>query len=309
MKRLVEKNDGVWFTWGWGKYGQLGQGDERNQALPRVLDRVAFKGASIEELGCGFCYNVAVSKRGDVYTWGYGKHGQLGHPEKLGQALRVPTKIKSLMQKGVSYVAAGCEHTCCVTREGNVFSWGCGAYGMLGQGNRQDQYTPKMLDYFNDQQVKIMKVACGNKHTVAIGQDDEGAPAVYSWGFGGNGRLGVGDELNRLSPVRVELVDTAKPATEACDNPLQLGRHALIVDVKCGWAHSLLLSETGCVFSFGQGKHGQLGHGNTSDVTRPEQITRWIHERDKTKAQAMFCSCSFLYIISLRQPLSLTAGI
>ena len=48
------------YTWGWGKYGQLGQGDERNQALPRVLDRVAFKGATIKELSCGFCYNVAV---------------------------------------------------------------------------------------------------------------------------------------------------------------------------------------------------------------------------------------------------------
>ena len=128
-----------------------------------------------------------------------------------------------------------------------------------------------------------------NKHTVAAGNDNDGVTVVYSWGFGGNGRLGVGDELNRLSPARVELVESAaREANAGASMGMPCRQHPPIVDVKCGWAHTLLLTEAGSVYSFGQGKHGQLGHRNTTDVARPKKIVHWVHERDKNKLQARY---------------------
>mmetsp|Transcript_4539 Transcript_4539/g.4241 ORF Transcript_4539/g.4241 Transcript_4539/m.4241 type:complete len:155 (-) Transcript_4539:547-1011(-) len=45
-----------------------------------------------------------------------------------------------------------------------------------------------------------------------------------------------------------------------------------IAKIACGCYHSILLSETGHVFTFGRGNHGQLGHGNKDNITVPRLI-------------------------------------
>ena len=40
--------------------------------------------------------------------------------------------------------------------------------------------------------VKIVKVECGSGHTLALSSNGE----VYSWGFGDNGCLGLGPNIN-----------------------------------------------------------------------------------------------------------------
>ena len=42
--------------------------------------------------------------------------------------------------------------------------------------------------------------------------------------------------------------------------------------VAAGHSHNLVLSDAGVVYSFGNGYHGRLGHGDTTDVPRPMQI-------------------------------------
>ena len=45
-----------------------------------------------------------------------------------------------------------------------------------------------------------------------------------------------------------------------------------ISKIACGCYHSVLLSKTGHVFTFGRGNHGQLGHGNKDNVAIPRLI-------------------------------------
>ena len=42
--------------------------------------------------------------------------------------------------------------------------------------------------------------------------------------------------------------------------------------IACGCYHSILLSETGHVFTFGRGNHGQLGHGTKDNISVPKLI-------------------------------------
>ena len=64
------------FSWGNGAFGALGHGDTRTKAQPQRIDRLWSSG--IVQVACGDNHSAALSIDGRMYTWGFGKHGQLG---------------------------------------------------------------------------------------------------------------------------------------------------------------------------------------------------------------------------------------
>lgn len=78
---------------------------------------------------------------------------------------------------------------------------------------------------------------------------------VYSWGKGDNGRLGLGDATMKIVPTIVEKLRTHR-----------------VVHVSVGLSHSMVLTDDGQVFSFGQGEHGKLGHGTLTETRQPKLI-------------------------------------
>lgn len=109
-------------------------------------------------------------------------------------------------------------------------------------------------------QHNIIKVACGDYHTLAL--TDNGV--VYSWGgslWDKTGHKGGGiHKIERLNNKN-------------------------IVDIACGDFHSVALTETGEVYSWGGGgkdkNKGQLGHGNKKDLPHPEQIQFFKNKKVK----------------------------
>jgi alpha-tubulin suppressor-like RCC1 family protein len=67
------------YSWGSGANYQLGTGNEHIQKLPRKVD--ALHGSLIVLISAAKFHSVAVSARGEVYTWGYGRGGRLGQPD------------------------------------------------------------------------------------------------------------------------------------------------------------------------------------------------------------------------------------
>lgn len=79
------------------------------------------------------------------------------------------------------------------------------------------------------------------------------------------------------------LVDNSGPITKLCffggQNftesyfiPLTLPADVKIVQISCGKAHTILLSSAGCVYTFGVGTKGELGHGNTDCLKEPKLV-------------------------------------
>jgi alpha-tubulin suppressor-like RCC1 family protein len=54
----------------------------------------------------------------------------------------LPRILEDLSSKSVISVSANYESTACVTKNGEVYSWGAGRFGKLGHGDEVDQYTP-----------------------------------------------------------------------------------------------------------------------------------------------------------------------
>lgn len=63
----------------WAQFGQLGNGSTEDANAPQVIEALADKKAKL--ISCGWRHTVAVTEDGQVYSWGRGVHGQLGHGE------------------------------------------------------------------------------------------------------------------------------------------------------------------------------------------------------------------------------------
>lgn len=49
-----------------------------------------------------------------------------------------------------------------------------------------------------------------------------------------------------------------------------------IVDVACGGAHSAAITNSGQLFTWGKGRYGRLGHGDSEDQLTPKLVLRWM---------------------------------
>jgi RCC1 and BTB domain-containing protein len=95
------------YTWGEGKFGRLGHGDESNRALPSRV--AALRGVKIVLVSCGGFHTAAVADAGEAFSWGGGEHGQLGHGDKLNKL--EPCRVLALEGVSISFVSCGWSHT------------------------------------------------------------------------------------------------------------------------------------------------------------------------------------------------------
>ena len=60
------------------QFGQLGSGDTEDALTPRAVAG-ALQGKETVLLACGWRHSLAVTAEGEVFSWGRGVNGQLGH--------------------------------------------------------------------------------------------------------------------------------------------------------------------------------------------------------------------------------------
>lgn len=181
----VSREDMKIYTWGWGDFGRLGHSNCNDVFLPSPIESLS--GVKIQSVSCGDTHTLVITDGGKVMSFGRNQNGQLGIGT-IDDSYQ-PREVSSLNQEFVTAISCGAEHSICCTKEGKVFSWGWGRYGNIGDGETIDRHTPVLVKGLDG--VKIEKVACGWRHSIAI--DRSGA--VYSWGWSKYGQLGHGDQL------------------------------------------------------------------------------------------------------------------
>ena len=245
--------DGAVCSWGWGAYGKLGHGDGQDQLLPKKVEALA--GQRVVAVSAGLRHSLALTADGAVWSWGDGGYGKLGHGD--GQDQLLPKKIEALAGRRVVAVSAGDRHSLALTADGAVWSWGDGCWGQLGHGDQDRQLLPKKVETFSAGQ-RVVAVSAECSHSLALTADG----AVWSWGNGGNGRLGHGDQHIQPLPKKVEALAGQR-----------------VVAVSAGGFHSLAITAHGAFWSWGYGVSGQLGHGDEHQQLLPKKIEAWAPGR------------------------------
>jgi len=205
----------------------------------------------IVSVASGYCHCLALSALGEVYSWGNGSDGALGHAD--GSAMVGLRRIETLAH--VESIAAGTLKSAAVDDRGRLFTWGRGAIGggTAGLGYELDpetecQLTPKRVDALSED--RVVGVALGYGFTLAVTD----AGAVFSFGRNGFGALGHGLSTSEVLPRRIEAL-------------AETGRR--FVSVAAGRGHSLALTEEGHVYGWGYRRAN--GHGQ--DQRTPQRVT------------------------------------
>ena len=241
---------GKLYTWGSGKWGQLGHGVRLDERFPRKVEAEKSKVGSFVRVACGDRHTAVVNDEGRVITFGSGQHGQLGHGNGSDQLRPVmiddeEVNGKSAMCKHVVVsIDCGATTTAAVTADGLFYLFGFGeSIHPKDSSNIQD--TPRLVKM----REPIKQVACGQAHILVLTD----AGDVYAFGMASMAQIGHGSRSN----VR---------------NPRLVLRGKEIHQIDAGRYHSMAVSAYGVLYSWGCGESGQLGHNTLESELFPKIV-------------------------------------
>ncbi|KAJ3610820.1 hypothetical protein NHX12_022911 [Muraenolepis orangiensis] len=176
---LALNDKGQVFSWGLGSDGQLGLNNfEECVRVPRNIKSLS--DVQIVRVACGYRHSHALSKVGQVFSWGQNRYGQLGLGME-GQGIPTPQHVQSLQGIPFAQIVAGGAHSFALTPSGAVFGWGRNKFGQLGLNDNNDRHSPTLLRSLRSQR--------------------EGG--VFTFGAGGYGQLGHNSTNHEINPRKV----------------------------------------------------------------------------------------------------------
>ena len=176
-------DDGEVLSCGLGEYGRTGTGVSSDCLEPSPLD--SLESEDVVQIAVGFEHSLALTAKGDIFSWGRNQQGQLGHADSFMDMYSMedfPRKIESEGLHGddgvttkqdtpheelvFAQVAAGHSRSAAVTDDGHLFVWGA-----------RLSHFPKLVDKALFENLEVKKVLIGGdngKSVIAAITEDGG---------------------------------------------------------------------------------------------------------------------------------------
>ena len=211
----------------------------------------------------------AILSDGSLYAWGCNDHGQLGlgdnnyyYPSNA-KKVDIPGNVKQLVSVITetydydTYTRYIMPSFYAITEDGELYAWGYNEDGRLGINNKDNQTKP----------VKVAGITGRINELIAL-EDNSNSNAItlsfyaitedgllYAWGDNSNGHLGVGDEINRNTPTKVNLPGKIKELITAENDSV------------------FALMNDGSFYAWGNNNRFQLGvESSNSPVNTPNKV-------------------------------------
>ena len=214
---IAQDKEKMLYSWGNNSCCQCGfesnENTNGNILFPKNISQLNDK--NIIEISCGNEHTLALSSKGEVYSWGSTSDGVLGReiPTLRENTLGVATPgiidyfIKNNIK--IRHISSGSIHNLCLDDKSNLYAFGCSKGGQLGldenelsiiykqnntnisnkNKNKDNNFCltqPQLIKSLKD--IEIIKISSGEAHNAALSIDGK----CYVWGFGSNGQLGLG---------------------------------------------------------------------------------------------------------------------
>ena len=206
-----------------------------------------------EEVSIGGAFIVARDSEGRGYVWGNNHRGQCASGNYGYKAK--PTLVESLLDKFITKVSAGYQHSLFLTMDGEVF--GSGRIGNFAFGKVATELITYKSCIKSIAQVKIHGVsdmAAGQNHTLFLNELGK----IFAVGKNEYGQCGQVSTKKYIQEVE----EVYMP--EKCNM------------IACGTKHSLALGASGTVYAFGSKIHGQIdgfNEGLEQEQSSPLPVT------------------------------------
>lgn len=211
---------------------------------------IYYPGVRVTQVACGSEHCLLLTETGQVFSWGMGSRGQLGHGD-LESVQEFARQVDSLAGLRVTLVAAGNWHSAAVTECGDLYTWGWNQSGQLGfctgenrvQANLDQATSPKKLKTENtdeftilnvplpvvwplEQEVNVVDVGCGSRHTIVLLDDN----TVWGCGWNAYGQLGISPEHVQCTWMMMKM-------------EMPNGSSGMVLGVECGaWSTAVFLA-------------------------------------------------------------------
>ncbi|GAB5593939.1 hypothetical protein Unana1_08839 [Umbelopsis nana] len=295
---IISERGNAW-VFGRNERGQLGTKTKISQDYPIKVtsiseNRQALGDRRIIDAATGRNHTLLLCDSGEVFAAGDNKLGQLGLTD-LSDQLTFKL-VTSLVSKKIVQVACGAEFSLVLTDKGQVYAFGSQEYGQLGNGTdgqfiksagkmaTSPQPYPLLIKGLQDKE--ITKAACGANHSLA--KDKDGY--VYSWGFGGYGRLGHGEQKDAMVPQSISHFA----------GPNDLSR---CHDIACGATCSMALDGQKQVLLWGKWKN--TGDGSSG---QPWMQPRYIYDLNGWKMKDISAGSQSLFAIADEEATAIAWG-
>eukprot|EP01138_Halocafeteria_seosinensis_P005914 gb/GECG01006046.1/.p1 GENE.gb/GECG01006046.1/~~gb/GECG01006046.1/.p1 ORF type:complete len:452 (+),score=62.91 gb/GECG01006046.1/:1-1356(+) len=238
-RQKEERGNNQVYSWGYGLFGQLGHGTEKDETAPRRIQFLQDSDVQYIVSGGNAISSAAVSRDGELLTFGCGRDSRLGFGEAIDAPNQDTPRVVEGIEGRVVRAAVGQTHMAAITEDGKLWTFGGRRMCRVGAVGRKDAEpgVPGVVEELKDK--RIVAVSCGRAHTVALTSEGE----VYAFGQQYEGQCGQGTTSNVKSPTKIDF--GGKKARE----------------ISAGGEHTLVLLEDGKVYVFGDDDDGQCGQG------------------------------------------------
>jgi alpha-tubulin suppressor-like RCC1 family protein len=229
----IDRYGQIW-SWGGGggnNRGELGVNDTIDRCTPTSIHGIRKTFCHIS----GVAGSTALDKTGQVWSWGTNLSGNLGVGDVVNRC--TPVSIHGV-KKTFCHISSGGSHSSAIDYQGQVWSWGAGSFGRLGNDHTGNQCTPVSI---HGAKKTFCHISVGrNAHTIAIDRLGQ------IWGWGGNtyGEVGDNSTINRCIPVSIH------------------GQKKTFCYISTGYIHSIAVDYKGGVWTWGNVNNGRLGIGD-----------------------------------------------
>ncbi|CAL5068534.1 unnamed protein product [Urochloa decumbens] len=244
-------------SWGCDETERLGHRSDLTDVKPRLLSG-PHANAPVVQIAAGNCYLLMLVYQPtgmSVYSLGCGQGGKLGNGSM--RSLGTPNLVEYFQVLNIKPVSilAGAFHCAVLALDGRVFTWGWGSYGCLGHDGKQSESLPREVVGLKD--VKARHLSAGYYTTFVIADNGD----VYSFGQGKSHNLGVQQAQDDAEKAHVLSPKLATWIAVLNEKVVQISATNtwdwINEDFYC--YHTLALAESGRLYSFGDGREGQLG--------------------------------------------------
>ena len=266
-KLSYKKNipSGVIISFGNNKHNETSHDKYDILTLPRVVFKL--KNIIIANIYSGWEHSIVTSKKGEIFSFGNNQSYQCGLPNInyfYENSIPDPTNISELYDIYAESISCGNEHTLILTPNKEVYGIGSNEDGVLGYNDITLKTYKPLLIHFGEKDEyinKIIQISSGTIHNLALTDDGK----IFSWGAAMGGQLGHDEKILLKNSKGKKYYYISKPTIISTFNDKKI----IINKISCGEAHSVAMTNSGSVYSWGFGSNGQLGLGFCEDYFEP----------------------------------------
>jgi hypothetical protein len=162
------------YTWGQKERIQLENDESRGIFYkPTIVNDLIQE--NIIKISCGHNHFLALNDRGEIFSWGSNKWGEIGSG-KEDEIYDKPIRLKGFGRDQVTKICCGSHHSLALTKNGKVYTWGS---GWLRKNKISDPKMPKIVRVsVGTRDVDIKNIACGPEHCLLLSEHND----IYAFG-------------------------------------------------------------------------------------------------------------------------------